>query len=129
MAKQRIDGDGNIQVARVEGDLSIVQDEPFDPDNPNLTDCPSCWKPASRYASLCPRCGYNIVGHFAALEREERRNLVFARAKVCGLLAVGLIVLLNLPWLPASWKGYLSIAAMACAFCGIALGSAAEKLR
>ena len=69
MVNQRIDGNNNVQVG---GDL--VVGEEFDPDNPNLTDCPSCWKPASRFAAQCPKCGYNIAGHFAALAREERRK-------------------------------------------------------
>ncbi|WP_306604522.1 hypothetical protein [Azonexus sp.] len=127
--KQRIDGDNNIQVGRVDGDLTIGQDDPFDPNNPNLTDCPSCWKPASRFAAQCPKCGYNIAGHFAALAREARCKELVGRAQVCGVLAVCGMLLINIPWLPESWKGTLSIAALVAGFVAMAHWSAAEKLR
>lgn len=126
---QKIDGDNNIQVGRIDGSLNIGQEDPLDPGNPNLIECPSCWKLASRYASPCPRCGYNIVGHFSALEREERRKLILNRAVVCGVVFVGAGILTSMSWMPQSIKGTLAVAAFVAALFGLALLSAADKLK
>lgn len=126
---QKIDGDNNIQVGRVDGALNIGSDDPLDPNNPNLIECPSCWKLASRAASPCPRCGYNILAHFAAIEREERRKLVIGRAVLCGVVFIGAGILSGVSWLPQSLKGTFAFAAVGAALMGAAFLSAADKLK
>lgn len=113
---QKIEGDNNIQVGRVEGSLHVAQEEAFDPNNPNLIDCPSCWKPVSRAATSCPRCGFPVAAHFAALVQAERdkaaqRNVMFAF-----LFFIGAGLLVGMSWFPDSLKGPLAFAALAGLF-------------
>ncbi|MDD5297541.1 MAG: hypothetical protein PHU46_11575 [Rhodocyclaceae bacterium] len=127
MVKQRIDGNDNIQVGRVEGDLTIGPDDPLDPDNPNLVECPSCWKLASRSASPCPRCGYNIAGHFAALVQVERDKAAQRNMMLAFMFFMGAGLLIGLSWFPESLKGPLAFAALAGLF--VAASSAGRNRR
>lgn len=127
--KQRIDGDGNVQIGRVDGDLQVIQAEPLDPHNPNLVECPSCWKIASRYARACPFCGYDIAGHFEAIARKaerERLNVV-AIMSVATFFGVGLV--LSFAWVPESFKGPLAILALLSLMLAAGSLSRADKLR
>lgn len=113
MVKQRIDGNNNVQVGHVDGNLTISPDDPLDSSNPNLIQCPSCWKLASRWARPCPRCGYDIAGHFAALEREERRTRAMWVAGVCTVVFVLGGVLMGTSWFPESLRGALTVVTFA----------------
>lgn len=127
MAKQRIDGDHNVQVGRIDGDLTIGPDDPLDPGNPNLIECPSCWKLASRFATPCPRCGYNIRAHFAAIELEERRKQALRKAGVCAAFFVVSGLLTSMSWFPESLKGPFAVASLIAVLLGAAFLSAADK--
>ncbi|NMG45943.1 hypothetical protein GPA22_19685 [Aromatoleum toluvorans] len=102
MANQRIDGNNNVQVGHVGGDLVIG--ESFDPHNPNLIACPSCWKLTSRYAAPC-RCGFQVAAHFAALARRERKEKLIKRAVL--LSVVGLPALLGSTHIASTFGGPL----------------------
>lgn len=129
MAKQRIDGDNNVQVGRVDGDLTIGQDDPLDPGNPNLVECPSCWKLASRYASPCPRCGFPVAEHFAALVRERQRKQVQSKATVCAVIFLVSMMATTVSWLPEALRMPLTVIAVLSALLATGFSSHADKLK
>lgn len=129
MAKQRIDGNNNVQVGRIDGDLTIGQDDPLDPRNPNLIECPSCWKLASRGASPCPRCGYPVAEHFAALERERQRKHIQSKAMVCAVIFLASMTAATVSWLPEALKMPLTVIAVLSALLATGFSSHAEKLK
>lgn len=85
MANQRIDGNNNVQVGHVGGDLVIG--ETLDPNNPNLIECPSCWQLTSRYAAPC-RCGFPVAEYFAAQARAQRKSKLVKRAAWLSVLGL-----------------------------------------
>jgi len=126
---QRIDGNNNIQVGRVHGPLNIGPDDPLDPDNPNLIECPSCWKLASREAAPCPKCGFPIREHFIVLERKARRQRALEKAAVCAAVCFGAVVLLSMSWCPEVLKAPLVIVTVLSGMMGYSLVSVADGLR
>ncbi len=91
MNKQHINGNHNQQAGN--DIINNFNDDDFDPNNPNIIDCPCCWKPTSKFANKCPRCGYAVLNH---LEREvinkEIKPLLKKRLKVaCTLLVSSLL--------------------------------------
>lgn len=62
---QHVYGDNNQQAGN--DIINNFADNDFDPNNPNIIDCPSCWKPTSKFANACQRCGYAVLEH---LKRE-----------------------------------------------------------
>jgi hypothetical protein len=118
MASQRIDGNNNVQVG---GDLVVV--EPFDPDNPNLIDCPSCWKPVSRAAPACPKCGFPVAAHFAAKVQAERDKAAQRNIMIAFMFFMGSGLLISLSWFPESLKGPLAMASLAGLFVAGASGN------
>ena len=54
---QRIDGNNNVQIRDVEGDINVFQGREFDANNANLIPCPACSRPLSYQADECPDCG------------------------------------------------------------------------
>lgn len=129
MAKQRIDGDNNVQIGRIDGDLTIGLDDALDPRNPNLIECPSCWKLASRGASPCPRCGYPVAEHFAALERERQRMQAQNKATVCAVVFLACVMVTTVSWLPEALKTPLIVIAVISALLATRFSSNAEKLK
>ena len=59
--RQHIKGNNNQQAGN--NIINNYVDDGFDPANPNIIDCPSCWKPTSKDAQECPKCGYGVVEH------------------------------------------------------------------
>ncbi|GAB3021640.1 hypothetical protein [Bowmanella dokdonensis] len=101
---QIINGNNNNQI-------QFNNDPGFDPDNPNIVDCPSCWKPTSRFAEPCPRCGYNVKAHFeweqAMAQRAREEARLRSLAKIQGTAVVlGLGCMFTVSWL--SKKGYIT---------------------
>lgn len=129
MAKQEIDGNNNLQVGHVGGDLTIGQGAQLDPANPNLIECPSCSELASRYARPCPRCGYDIVGHFAALALEKRRKRVMKIAASFGAALLVFGMLMNASWLPSSLRNVVSVLTFLAMLGTAASISVMDKLR
>lgn len=127
--KQRIDGDGNVQIGYLDGDLKVIQAETLDPSNPNLVECPSCWKIASRYASACPHCGANIAGHFEAIARKAERDRLTTMAAASTATFLGACTVIAVPFVPESFKGPAAIVALLSLLFAAACLGRAGKLR
>jgi len=70
--RQYIKGNHNQQAGN--DIINNFSDDDFDPNNPNIIDCPSCWKPTSKFANECQRCGYAVLKHFNDIDKEERKR-------------------------------------------------------
>jgi hypothetical protein len=76
MGKQKIHGNNNQQAGN--DIINNFGDDNFDPNNPNIIDCPSCWKQTSKFANECQRCGYAVLEH---LKREIIRKEIIPLKK------------------------------------------------
>ncbi|MBQ1782906.1 MAG: hypothetical protein II007_04565 [Gammaproteobacteria bacterium] len=72
--RQVVTGNGNVQVGVANAPVTIGGQDDFDPDNPNIAPCPACWKPVSRMARPCPKCGFDVAHHHESLELQRRRE-------------------------------------------------------
>lgn len=129
MAKQKIEGNGNVQVNRVNGDLYLVQVDALDTNNPNLIECPSCWKLASHVARGCPHCGYDVREHFERLAIEAERKRLNEGAMLFGGLLVVSSVLFGVSWLPDTLKTFAAYAGMIGLVGAYACMTHAERLK
>jgi len=84
----------NCNNNHVNQNVHYAASDEFDPDNPNIIECPCCWKPASKYA-ICIRCNYDIPGHFHAIEVERRVARLKKHAKV-SMIGCGCCIVLNM---------------------------------
>lgn len=87
---QTINGNNN----QVNQSVHFAASDEFDPENPNIIECPCCWKPASKYA-ICIRCNYDIPAHFHSIEVERRVARLNKHAKGC-MIGCGSCFLLNM---------------------------------
>lgn len=126
---QRIDGNGNIQIGRVAGDLRIEPQPYLDPNNPNIAPCPCCGNLASRIAPLCPVCSYPILDVFINNEKIERKKSLYSKATVVIVILFALGILMSRPWFPASWLGPAGLVEFVIGFLALALAKAADGIR
>lgn len=99
---QRATGNGNVLVGVANAPVTIGRNDDFDPDNPNMQPCPSCWKPVSKLASPCPRCGYDVAKHHhnAELKRRQERYERW-RARIQAVMLCALVIAMGGMWLGA----------------------------
>lgn len=106
MAKQKIDGDNNVQVGKVEGDLRLERRTPImRADDPNVVSCPyNCGQLTWYDAEECWNCTRRVKDYYIEQGRKallETRNMQIAIAG-----ALSFAVLFGSQYLPVSWRGY-----------------------
>lgn len=129
MAKQTIDGDNNVQVGKVEGDLRLERRTPImRKDDPNVVRCPfGCGQLTWYDAEECWNCTRRVKDHYVARERRallETRNIQIA---ISGALSLAL--LLGGDYLPESWRGYTIFLGIAGVGATVLLMKASDELR
>ena len=106
MAKQRIDGDNNVQIGKVEGNLKLERRAPImRKDDPNVVDCPfGCGVKTWCNAEQCWNCTRRVKDHFIAQQRKARLETKQWQALISGAVAAAL--LFGFDHLPESLRGY-----------------------
>jgi hypothetical protein len=115
MAKQTIDGDNNVQVGKVEGDIHVERSTPIiNPSDPDVVACPfKCGQLTWWNAPKCWNCGRPVFQHFEHQRRSLRKKMLKRRGKILVLLGLVIIVVGN--YLPnsigdvAMWFGVFSL--------------------
>lgn len=77
-AQQIANGNSNIQAGRDVHINTSDSSDPitdFDEDNPNIINCPQCWKKTGRYSDYCPHCGFGVIKHFSRMDWLEQVSL------------------------------------------------------
>jgi hypothetical protein len=100
MDKQQIHGNNNQQAGH--DIVNHYSDSDFDPNNPNIIDCPSCWKQTSKFANECQKCGYAVLEH---LKREIIRKEIIPLKKrlkialLCTVISMFMAYYFSMPML------------------------------
>lgn len=102
MRDQNINGNNNQQAS---GDIINNFNEPeFDPNNPNQMECPSCSKPVSKIAVVCPHtsCGAAIAEYFMKFKIREE-NTRARKSFICFFVPSAVIAITgmyqSIPWM------------------------------
>lgn len=91
MNSQKITGNHNQQAGQ--NIINNFNDSEFDPNNPNIIDCPCCWKPTSKFANECPKCGYAVLAHLTReLNEAQAVQIKKALLVMCSLLFISLLL-------------------------------------
>jgi hypothetical protein len=61
--------------------VNYIARDGFDPNNPNIIECPCCWNQASKLAN-CINCNLDIPAYFHSLEVERREQIAKKQAEV-----------------------------------------------
>lgn len=129
MAKQKIDGDNNVQVGKVEGDLNLGRRAPImREDDPNVVECPyKCGQLTWYDAEECWNCSRRVKDYFFEVGRKKLLDIRNTQAAVSG--AVALAILLGADHLPDGWKGYAMLVGLAALGVTVLLMKASDNLR
>ncbi len=128
MVKQRIDGDGNVQVGKLEGDVIVDRLAPImREDDPDVVHCPfNCGQLTWWNAPKCWNCGRPVLAYFEQQARQARKDAMNKRAALFGL--AGAILIWGGSYLPSAISG-MAIGAGAIAIIGFFIcGTVADKM-
>lgn len=128
MTRQRIDGDNNVQVGKLEGDVIVDRLAPImREDDPDIVYCPfDCGQRTWWNAPECWNCGRPVLEYFNNQARAARKATLIKRAAILGTL--GVAMLWGSSYLPNGISGMamaVGIIAMIVAFASIQV---ADKL-
>lgn len=106
MAKQTIDGNHNVQVGKIEGDLKLERRAPImREDDPNVVDCPyDCGQQTWYDAEECWNCSRRVKDYFIAVYYRGVLKTRKMQAGVSGAVAVA--ALFAFQYLPESLRMY-----------------------
>ena len=74
MANQEIEGNNNVQIRDVDGNVIVNTGPDFDPSNPGLISCPVCSRLVSYNADACPDCHDNLRRRREVAAREAKQK-------------------------------------------------------
>lgn len=101
----------------------------FNPENPNIIDCPQCWEKTGRYSEACPHCGFNVAGYHLAIANQQKYKRLVRAAALSGVGGLVLLQFTDKLGLASSNQSLLTIVSLlliGIAFCFI---QAADKIQ
>ncbi|ECI5747489.1 hypothetical protein D5P88_15860 [Salmonella enterica subsp. enterica] len=109
MVKQKIEGNNNVQVGKMEGDVHIEHSAPIiNPSDPDVVACPfKCGQLTWWNAPKCWNCGRPVLQYFEHQWRLSRKNTLTRRAIVLALM--GFAMLFGGSYLPDGISGIIMV--------------------